>query len=140
MRARVASAIAVILLTSRGMAAEAPPNVSLTIYNQNLALIEEVRRLDPGTGRRKLDFKEVSASIRPETVVLTAADLAIVEQNFDYDLLTPDKLMQKAIGQDVEIVRVNPGSGSTEREKATVLSTNDGVVLRVGGNIEVLRA
>jgi hypothetical protein len=140
MRAQVASAIAIILLASRGIAAEAPPNVSLTIYNQNLALIEEVRRLDPGTGRHKLEFKDVSASIRPETVVLTAPDIAIVEQNFDYDLLTPDKLMQKAIGQDVEIVRVNPGNGGQAREKATVLSTNDGVVLRVGGNIEVLRA
>lgn len=140
MRAPVASAIAVIMFASKGIAAEAPPNVSLTIYNENLALIEEIRRLDPGTGRSKLEFKDVSATIRPETVVLTAPDIAVVEQNFDYDLLTPEKLMQKAVGQDVEIVRVNPGSGDQVREKATVLSTNNGVVLRVGGNIEVLRA
>jgi hypothetical protein len=128
------------MFASKGIAAEAPPNVSLTIYNENLALIEEIRRLDPGTGRSKLEFKDVSATIRPETVVLTAPDIAVVEQNFDYDLLTPEKLMQKAVGQDVEIVRVNPGSGWQVREKATVLSTNNGVVLRVGGNIEVLRA
>jgi hypothetical protein len=128
------------MFASRALAAERPPNVSLTIYNENLALIEEIRNLDPGTGRSKLEFKDVSAMIRPETVVLTAPDIAIVEQNFDYDLLTPDKLMQKAIGQDVEIVRVNPGSGEQVREKATVLATNNGVVLRVGKNIEVLRA
>lgn len=140
MRARVASAIAVITFSSGSFAAEAPPNVSLTLYNDDLALIEEIRSLDPGTGRSKLEFKDVSAMIRPETVVLTAPDIAVVEQNFDYDLLTPDKLMQKAIGQDVEIVRVNPGSGEQVREKATVLATNNGVVLRVGKNIEVLRA
>lgn len=140
MRARVASAIAVIMFASRTLAAEAPPNVSLTIYNDDLALIEEIRTLDPGAGRSTIEFKDVSAMIRPETVVLTAPDIAIVEQNFDYDLLTPDKLMQKAIGQDVEIVRVNPGSGEQVREKATVLATNNGVVLRVGKNIEVLRA
>lgn len=140
MRTRVASATAVIMFASRAIAAEAPPNVSLTIYNENLALIEEIRSLDPGTGRSKLEFKDVSAMIRPETVVLTAPDIVIVEQNFDYDLLTPDKLMQKAVGQDVEIVRVNPGSGNQVREKATVLATNNGVVLRVGNNIEVLRA
>lgn len=140
MRARVASAIVVIMISSRVLAAEAPPNISLTIYNQDLALIEELRSLDPGVGRSKLEFKDVSAKIRPETVVLTAADIEIVEQNFDYDLLTPEKLMQKAVGQDVEIVRVNPGSGEQVREKATVLATNNGVVMRVGKNIEVLRA
>lgn len=140
MRARAASTLVVIMIASQGIAAEAPPTVSLTIYNENLALIEEIRRLDPGTGRSKLEFKDVSASIRPETVVLAAPGIQIVEQNFDYDLLTPEKLMQKAVGQDVEIVRVNPGSGEQVREKASVLSANNGVVLRVGNNIEVLRA
>lgn len=140
MRTRLASSIAVIMLSSQGLAAETPPKISLTIYNEDLALIEEIRHLDPGTGRSKLEFKDVSANIRPETVVLTAPDIAIVEQNFDFDLLTPDKLMQKAVGQEVEIVRVNPGSGSQTREKATVLATNNGVVLRVGDSIEVLRA
>jgi hypothetical protein len=128
------------MFSSQGTAAEAPPKVSLTIYNEDLALIEEIRHLDPGAGRSKLEFKDVSANIRPETVVLTAPDLGIIEQNFDFDLLTPDKLMQKAVGQDVEIVRVNPGSGWQTREKATVLAANDGVVLRVGDSIEVLRA
>jgi len=140
MRAWVALATAVTSLASNTNAAEAPPRISLTIYNQDLALIEEVRRLDPGAGRNKLEFKDVSASIRPETVVLSAPDLAIIEQNFDYDLLTPDKLMEKAVGQEVEIVRVNPGSGEQVREKASVQAANDGVVLRVGNNIEVLRA
>ena len=140
MRVRAASAAAVIIFASQGNAAEAPPQVSLTIYNQDLALIEEVRRLDPGAGRSRLEFKVVSASIRPETVVLDASGIGIVEQNFDYDLLTPDKLMQKAVGQDVEIVRVNPGSGEQVREKASVLAANEGVVLRVGNSIEVLRA
>lgn len=140
MRSWVAFASAVTSLAFNASAAEAPPRVSLTIYNQNLALIEEVRKLDPGAGRSKLEFKDVSASIRPETVVLSADDLSIVEQNFDYDLLTPQKLMEKAVGQEVEIVRVNPGSGEHVREKASVLSVNDGVVLRVGNNIEVLRA
>jgi len=140
MRARVASTVIGILFACRAVAAEAPPNVSLTIYNDNLALIEETRSLDPGAGRSKIEFKDVSAMIRPETVVLTGPDIAIVEQNFDYDLLTPEKLMQKAVGRDVEIVRVNPGSGEQVREQATVLATNNGVVLRVGKNIEVLRA
>jgi hypothetical protein len=81
----------------------------------------------------------VSAQIRPETVSLSAADISIVEQNFDFDLLTPAKLMEKAVGQEVTIVRVNPATGAETREQALVLATNGGVVLKIGPRIEVLR-
>ena len=69
--------------------------LSLTIYNNDLALIQETRALDLNAGRNKLEFKDVSASIRPETVSLTASGIGIVEQNFDFDLLTPEKLMER---------------------------------------------
>ena len=113
--------------------------LSLTVYNSDLALVQDIRTLDVGAGRQRLEFKDVSARIRPETVALQAADTAIVEQNFDYDLLTPAKLMEKAVGQQVQIVRTNPGSGQQTTETATVLSVNEGVVLKIGDRIEVLR-
>ena len=101
--------------------------VSVTIYNSNLALVEDARPLDLKAGRQKLEFKDVSAAIRPETVSLSAPGVTILEQNFDYDLLTPDKLMQKAVGQQVKIVRTNPGDGKETTEVATVLAANQGV-------------
>lgn len=113
--------------------------VSVTIYNSNLALVEDARPLDLKAGRQKLEFKDVSAAIRPETVSLSAPGVTILEQNFDYDLLTPDKLMQKAVGQQVKIVRTNPGDGKETTEVATVLAANQGVVLKIGDRIEVLR-
>ncbi|SRR5512138_1431842 len=116
------------------------PRISMTIYNSNLALIEEVRTLDPGIGRARLELRDVSAGIRPETVTLTADGLSIVEQNFDFDLLTPEKLMEKAVGRQVQIVRTNPGNGQEVTETATVLSVNQGVVLKIDDRIEVLRA
>lgn len=112
---------------------------SLTIYNNNLALVEEIRPLELVAGRNRLEFKNVSASIRPETVALSAQGIDIVEQNFDFDLLTPQKLMEKAVGQQVQLVRINPANGSQIIEPATVLSVNQGVVLKVGNHIEVLR-
>jgi hypothetical protein len=115
------------------------PQISLTVYNSNLALVQDVRELNLAKGRQKLEFKDVSASIRPETVALSARGVDIVEQNFDYDLLTPAKLMEKAVGHEVQIVRINPGTGQQVTETATVLSVNDGVVLRIGDRIEVLR-
>ena len=113
--------------------------LSVTIYNDNLALIQDRRDIEIKDGRQRIEFQDVSAQIRPETVSLSAADMSIVEQNFDFDLLTPAKLMEKAVGQEVTIVRVNPATGAETREQAQVLATNGGVVLKIGQRIEVLR-
>jgi|SRR5579872_163008 len=122
-----------------GARAADAPGLSVTIYNNNLALVEDARQLDIAQGRQRLEFKDVSSAIQPETVSLSADGISIVEQNFDYDLLTPQKMMEKAVGQQVEIVRTNPGNGQQVTETATVLSANEGVVLKIGDRIEVLR-
>ncbi len=114
-------------------------DVAITIYNNDLALVQDVRQIAIPAGRSRQEFADVSAQIRAETVSFAAADTAIVEQNFDYDLLSPGKLMEKAVGQTVTIVRVNPATGSEVREAAKVLATNGGVVLQIGTRIEVLR-
>jgi hypothetical protein len=114
-------------------------SVSITIYADDLALVQDRREVELKGGRQRLEFQDVSAQIRPETVSLAAADISIVEQNFDFDLLTPAKLMEKAVGQEITIVRVNPASGAETREQAQVLATNGGVVLKIGQRIEVLR-
>jgi hypothetical protein len=77
--------------------------------------------------------------IRAETVTLTGPGIGIVEQNFDYDLLTPAKLMEKAVGQTITMVRMNPATGAETRVRAKVLAANGGVVLQIGDTIEVLR-
>jgi hypothetical protein len=113
--------------------------LSVTIYNDNLALVQDRREIEVKDGRQRIEFQDVSAQIRPETVSLSAADISIIEQNFDFDLLTPAKLMEKAVGTEVTIVRVNPATGAETREQAQVLATNGGVVLKIGPRIEVLR-
>jgi hypothetical protein len=130
-------AAALSCLASREAAADR--SLAVTIYNNDLALVQDRRDIDVKEGRQRLEFQDVSARIRPETATLTAADIAIVEQNFDYDLLTPAKLMEKAVGHEVTIVRVNPATGAETREQAEVLATNGGVVLKIGPRIEVLR-
>src|SRR5579864_3291647 len=115
------------------------PGLEVTIYNADLALVQDARQLDIGKGRQRLEFKDVSSDIRPETVTLAADGVDIVEQNYDFDLLTPSKLMEKAVGQQITIVRTNPGNGQQVTETATVLAANEGVVLKIGDRIEVLR-
>jgi len=113
--------------------------LAITIYNGGQALVQDVRSLDLPMGRQRVELREVSNMIDAATVSLAAPDMGIVEQNFDFDLLTPSKLMEKAVGKQVQIVRTNPGNGQEVRETATVLAANDGVVLKIGDRIEVLR-
>ncbi|TCJ37124.1 DUF4139 domain-containing protein [Parafrankia sp. BMG5.11] len=114
-------------------------DLALTIYNDGQALVQDVRRLAIAEGRSRIDFPDVSAQIQPETLSFSADGAGILEQNFDFDLLTPAKLMEKAIGQTVTLVRTNPATGAETVERATVLSTAGGVVVRIGDRIEVLR-
>lgn len=114
-------------------------NLAVTIYNNDQALVQDTRQITLGAGVTRQEFPDVSDAIRPETVRLSIADAAIVEQNFDYDLLSPTALIEKAVGQMITIVRTNPATGAETRERAKVLATNGGVVLQIGTNIEVLR-
>jgi hypothetical protein len=113
-------------------------DVAVTIYNNDLALIQDTRQLALPRGRSRQDFADVSAAIRPETVTLKTTGASIVEQNFDYDLLSPQKLMDKAVGQTVTLVRTNPATGAETREEARVLANNGGTIVQVGSRIEVL--
>jgi len=110
--------------------------VVLTIYNQNRALVKDLRTITVPKGRNTLAFKEVSAKIEPETALFSAPYLAVLEQNFEYDLLTPQSLLHKYIGRDVLIVKTHPTTGEESSQAATVLAANDGVILKVGDQIE----
>jgi hypothetical protein len=125
--------------SANAIASDVDSQLSLTVYNSDLALIEHVRVLDLAAGTHRIEFAGVSAQIMSQTVSLDAPGLTIIEQNFDYDLLTPQQLMEKAIGQRIQIVRTNPATGEETRETAEVLSTSGGVVLQIGERIEVLR-
>jgi hypothetical protein len=115
-------------------------SLAVTIYNSNLALVRDQREVRLPKGPLQLAFQEVSAQIRPETAILrnltSPKDFWIVEQNFDFDLLTPQKLLEKYVGEKVEIIKTAPQGQAETREQATVLATNSGVVLQFADRIE----
>lgn len=114
--------------------------VAVTIYNENLALIKDQRKLQLKRGASALAFRDVSARMRPETALLRSVtapgSLSVVEQNFNFDLLTPQKLLEKYVGRNVNIIRTNTATGAETTESAQVLSANGGVVLKIGDRIE----
>jgi hypothetical protein len=115
-------------------------SVAVTIYNENLALIKDTRRIQLQAGDNRLALREVSGRMRPETASLRSlthpGSLSLIEQNFDFDLLTPAKLLEKYVGREVRVFRVNQKTGAESFETATVLAANSGVVLKIGDRIE----
>ncbi len=108
----------------------------LTVYGQDLALIDEVRRVALPAGRVRLVLEDVGTSLRPETVVLQGDGLRVLERGFAFDPLTPRGLLEAAAGHKVRVIRTHPQTGAETIHEAELLSIEDGPVLRLGDRIE----
>lgn len=114
--------------------------VAVTIYNDDLALVKDARRVGLERDFNRLAWRGVSAQMRPETALLRNVShpggFRLQEQNFDFDLLTPEKLLEKNLNKTVTVIRTNPATGAETREDATVLATSGGTVLKFADRIE----
>ena len=116
-------------------------DLNITVYNSNIALVRDVRNLTLPDGIFRLKFMDIAATVNPATVhfrSLTDPDkLGVIEQNYEYDLLEPAKLLHKYVGKEVTLVRSYMDNGTTRREeiKATLLSDNNGPVWKIGNDI-----
>ena len=115
--------------------------VAVTVYNSNVALVRDVRRLRLPAGTLDLRYMDIAALVNPATVhivSLTAPrDLSVLEQNYEYDLLSPQKLLEKYVGKELTLVRLVTENNSTKEVpvKATLLALNEGPVWKVGNEI-----
>jgi len=116
-------------------------DLNVTVYNSNIALVRDVRNLTLPDGTFRLKFMDIAATVNPATVhfrSLTDPDkLGVLEQNYEYDLLEPAKLLHKYVGREITLVRAVQVSGTTKYEeiKATLLSDNNGQVWKIGNDI-----
>jgi hypothetical protein len=112
--------------------------VAVTIYNENLALVKDRRRVALEAGIQNLAVIDVSAQMRPETALLRGASggVSVLEQNFEFDLLTPEKLLEESVGDTVRVIKTNPETGAETIEEARILSVAGGLVLKIGDRIE----
>jgi hypothetical protein len=116
-------------------------DLAVTVYNSNIALVRDVRQLTLPAGAFRLKFMDIAATVNPATVhfrSLTEPEkLAVIEQNYEYDLLEPAKLLHKYVGKEVTLVRSYQDGGTTKHEeiKATLLADNNGPVWKIGNDI-----
>jgi hypothetical protein len=115
--------------------------LAVTVYNSDIALVRDVRNLDLVRGTSNLRFMDIAATVNPATVhfrsLTDPSNLSVLEQNYEYDLLEPQKLLQKYVGREVTLVRMVQEDGSTREEevKARLLSYNNAPVWQIGDEI-----
>lgn len=111
--------------------------VALTVYNSNLALVKDRRTIEIPRGGSELRFMDVAAQIIPASVQISTFGnpLQVLEQNYEYDLLNPQKLLDKYVGKDVKLFQKNPYTEREEEVSATLLSNNGAPVYRIGKDI-----
>jgi hypothetical protein len=116
-------------------------DLSVTVYNTDVALIRDVRDLQIPHGTFDLRFMDIAATVNPATVhfrsLTEPSRVNVLEQNYEYDLLEPDKLLRKYVGRDVTLVRTREEYGTTREEavKARLLSFNSAPVWQIGNEI-----
>lgn len=116
-------------------------DLALTVYNSNIALVRDVRRITLPAGLSELHFVDIAATVNPATVHFRSLDqpdlVRVLEQNYEYDLLEPAKLLQKYVGRDIVLVRVRQQNGTTVSEEVTarLLAFNNGPVWQIGNEI-----
>jgi len=120
---------------------EQQKGVSLTVYNQNLGLVKDNREIQFGTGVQEVRFMDVASQINPTTLHLKSLSdpegLRILEQNYEYDLMNPQKLLEKYVGKKVKVLDKNYYTGEERIVEATLLSTNGGPVFQIDGSIHL---
>ena len=110
--------------------------LTVTVYNRDLGLVREVRRVELPAGDSLLALGDVSPSVMPETLALDGEGLSLIDQSFAFDRLSPQRLLEKALGETVLVVRRHPETGEESEVEAELLSLAGGVVLRIGDRIE----
>jgi hypothetical protein len=154
MSTRIISFLAAASLLLGGIAVAAPPSghppvtastiddqqsVSLTIYNVNLGLVKDLRTLKLPQGVGELRFMDVASQIIPTSVHIRSlvhpASLSVLEQNYEYDLLNMQKLLEKYVGREVKLYTKNPYTEREEIVSATLLSNDGGPIFRIGNEI-----
>ncbi len=111
-------------------------DLCVTIYSQDMALVKERRSVTLPGGEVTLAIRDVSGRIIPETALLDADDLQVLEQNFEFDLLSPESILKKFTGKTIKIVREKSDTAQEETLEAKVLSSHNGIVLQTATGIE----
>lgn len=136
----VSSTIAVGETVSKSTASD-QVTLEVTVYNNNLGLIKDTREIELFLGEGELRFMDVASSIMPVTVRVKSLnypeDFTVLEQNYEYDLMNADKLLDKYVGKKIKIITWNEFQDRKDEVEAILLSNNQGQIYKINGEIHL---
>jgi len=105
------SKAALLFLMAAVTVLQAQEQTSVMISNADIGLVKEVRSLTFKKGRQSIDLQDIPQWIDPTSVLVESPDNAfsVLEQNYEFDLLNVDKILQKAIEQRIQLVHPDLG-------------------------------
>lgn len=120
-----------VLCLGLAMAAADAPLTELTVYNQGFALVKEGRTVRLRAGRQTVAIEDVAQRIEPSSVAIRSVSapgsFTVLEQNYQYDLISTQAILNKAVGGRVVLNRVLP-NGQRERVEGTLMSSPTAIV------------
>ncbi len=143
MRPLIAGIAAAVLVAGAASAAEKPvpqenrTGLAVTLYAGGFGLVKDRRTVSLAAGANTLAFEGVSAKMIPSSALVRAeSGIRVLEQNFEFDLITPEALLRRSVGKTIRVIRTHPTTGEDLIEKAEVLAAGNGTVMRIGDRIE----
>lgn len=118
------------------VSADARAKLAVSVYASGNAFVQEARRVQLPVGVSQVTMQEVSPGLNPASAWMAGEGIAVRSLDFLFDTLSPQSLLARSLGKTVELIRTNPATGAVTKERATILSVRNGVVLKIGERIE----
>lgn len=134
--------LAVALIPSVSFAQEVNLNqknnisTSVSIYNDNLAFVKDTRKAVLSSGKNNVAFVGVAKQMRPETAIISAENVTVIEQNYEYNLINQNNILKEYVGKEVVTAVINPMNGRDIFDKAILIDNTNGPVLKFSHGIE----
>lgn len=111
-------------------------NLAISVYNDNLALVKDTRKVSLKEGLNSVAFVGVAQQMKPETAIVNAQGLRVLEQNFDYNLINQQTMLKENIGKKVKTAMTDQQTGKTTFSEAVVIESEYGTVLQFDYGID----
>ncbi|WP_187170410.1 DUF4139 domain-containing protein [Salidesulfovibrio onnuriiensis] len=134
--------IALSLAISPALASAAGKSLTVTIYNNDRALINEVRPMELPKGQERVEFLGVPETVEPQSLRVTSKtspkNFRVLDMNYEYDLVGTKTLLDRYVGKQLTVVLPDPSDATARMLKqATLIANNDRPVFQVGNEIYV---
>ncbi len=116
--------------------AEDRTDLSMTVYQNGLAMVQDARKVDLLQGVQMLAFENVSNQLIPASALFAGEQITILQQVFDYALMSTENMLRLSTGKDIQLARINPKTGEEVRETATIITTKPQLIVKTKNGIQ----